>query len=134
MLRTLETEGDIISWDGLDSRGNLVPDGPYLYRLIPDDGDTFDKWLMVVHESVSNRANSFVVRSGQDGTYSLLMSDLPIWKTYPGPTGSDVTGDYSFGPEIAVYAFPGDGSTILGRKLIEIRSPDIPVTVNLLIP
>ena len=51
----------------------------------------------------------------------------------PGPTGSDVTGDYSFGPEIAVYAFPGDGSTIHGRKLIEIRSPDIPMIVNLTI-
>jgi len=66
LLRTLETEGDTISWDGLDSQGNLVPDGPYLYRLIPDDGEAFDKWLMIVHESVSNRANSFVVRSRSD--------------------------------------------------------------------
>ena len=131
LIRTLDLEDNCL-WYGRDSNGNFVPDGPYRYQFTNDEG-TFDSWLMIV-SAVFTRATTFVVTTGQDGRYSLDLADLPIWNIYPGPTEGQYTGDYSFGPELAVYAFRGDGSTDHGRKIIGIGSPKIPVVVNLTIP
>lgn len=131
LVRTLDLEDDCV-WDGRDSNGDFVPDGPYRYRLTKGE-DESETWFVLVQGSLSTRASTFVVTTGQDGRYSLDLADLPIWNVYPGPTEGEATGDYSFGPETAVYAFRGDGTTNHGRTVIGLGSREVPVVVNLTI-
>jgi hypothetical protein len=132
LVRDLSAEG-LCGWDGLDSEGNPMPDGPYQLRLTVED-DVIESWFILVHGSLPHRAVTALVKANQDGIYTLHLADLPIWKTYPGPTEGQFVGDYSFGPEVGVHAFRGDGTTNNGTRHVAIATPRVPVTADLTIP
>lgn len=132
-IRRIEGDGGgIIQWNGRDEAGNLVPEGPYRYVLTVEGQDPAVRWIIVTTPP-EERKETRVVTTGGDGRYSLPLGELPVWMTIPG--GIDgVSGEFTFGSRLAVYAFRGDGTSDHDRKIVEIATPNVPVVVDLSIP
>lgn len=119
-------------WDGTDSAGNVVDDGPYLIVFRIYEGVVerrIERWFVVVREDPAVKSTVAKVRTDAHGRFRLPFFELPIWQDYPTEQGA-----ITFGHDVVIYAFRGDGSTTFARDVLELNEDLSSISVTLVLP
>ncbi len=111
-----------ITWDGLNDKGMVVPDGNYNLRLIDSTGPALGSVNVTVDNNQSPLYDAFGTKyllnnSTTCGLQSLMDSNgQPGWKWFPDESGLLITTPYSAGTSaypVGLYTISPDGGDIL---------------------
>ena len=88
-----------------------------------------ERWVVVARKDPAVKSMVAKVKTNTSGRFRLPFFELPIWKDYP--TGQ---GAITFGHDVVIYAFRGDGSTTFARDVLELNEDLSSISVTLVLP